>query len=187
MLREIVKEETKLIHKKVEQTGIMKKIVNKTIAPDEYHQYLVDMHQVYSALHHVLRSTVRIPHCPNHEQKIMVDIKQIQEKWGLEYKEPSLSCMSYIRYLKSILLTTDENISRFMAHIYVRYLADLSGGSILKKFLLDMNYPVNSYDFSSFDIKEQIVSFINDQVLSDTAFIGDVHCAFLCYDSILAK
>lgn len=184
MLRNIVKEDTKLIHSKVEQSGLMKKIIDSTITPDEYHQYLVDIYQIYSTLHTTLHNK-SIPHCRNHEQKIMSDINQIQNTWGFVKKEPSLSCKSYVKYLRSILMTTDENVSRFMAHVYVRYLADLSGGKILKKILLQMKYPVNSYDFSETDIKDQIVDFINNRVLSHTAFIADTHCALLCYDSIL--
>jgi heme oxygenase (biliverdin-producing, ferredoxin) len=184
MLRNTVREDTKLLHSKVEQSGIMKKIVDQTVTPDEYHQYLVDIYQIYNALHFMVSST-RVPYCPNHEQKIQLDINQIQRDWNLEEKTPSLSCISYVKYLRSIRLTTDENISRIMAHIYVRYLADLSGGKILKRILSKMNYPVDSYDFSEADIKDRIVTFINTQVLSDNAFIADTHCAFLCYDSIL--
>jgi heme oxygenase len=181
MLREIVKKDTEEIHKKVEKSPIMSKIINKSIRPQEYYQYLIDIDNIYRTLYDKLKGTC-LPHI-NHTN-IQKDIELMKSKFGFEDISSSISCCSYCKYLKSIRCSTDDSISRIMAHVYTRYFADLSGGKILKRILAELEYPTHCYDFDG-DIKDQLTDWINNKCVCPDSFKGECHVSFMCYDSIL--
>ena len=182
-LRETVRKQTLDIHKQAENSPLMFKIIKSTIKPTEYLQYLVDIYNIYRSLHITL-SNSSLPHDSNHHDKVKSDIVQLCNMFSLLEPNPSISCQSYCSYLSSIQIYNDNNISRFMAHIYVRYFADLSGGKILSDKLDKMGYPIESYKFNS-DLRDQINDWINHKCVNPNSFIGDSHVAFLSYDSML--
>lgn len=142
----------------------------------EYLQYLVDIREIYRVLENQVFAHIGIK---KQSHTVDLDIQIIAEGAELEIPDTSIPCQSYLIYLTSLTC-----MSRMAAHVYVRVLADLSGGLILKKRLCGNGYPVQSYEFESCT-KEQIISWINTEVEHTDAFMGDVHIAFVSYAAML--
>lgn len=149
-LAERLKTETREAHKKAENHSFFKKLINKTLTTQEYQSHLWDLYHVYSTL----------------EQEIKLN----SEKFGTLYF-PELERTDYLKkdldtdHFKGMIQSTSEQAmtyaehlhrlgqtdpSLLIAHAYVRYLGDLSGGMIIKK-IIDSQWPgaVNFYDFSA--------------------------------------
>lgn len=186
-LRDRAKQSTEKIHRYVEQAPIMKDIMCGQVQEPDYLQYLVEIRDIYW----MLENRLTVTHLRDSmgvvgmTAKIQRDIDQLISKAGLS-TEPQcrLPCQSYLEYLNSIAPNSDQNLTRIMAHVYVRVLADLSGGQILRARLLQLGYPVESYD-SETVVRDQIINWINLQATDANAFIGECHIAFLSYASIL--
>lgn len=186
LLRDRAKQDTDTIHRYVERSPLMSTIAYlsaDTAATSSfingYLQYLVDIHAIYRALEEILQFNW----ISGHSDAVLRDIQTIA---GTIAGLPTISipCQSYIAYLNSIILCSDQNMSRFIAHVYVRVLADLSGGYILKKRLSEHGFPVETYQFP-LELKAKILNWINTQATDHTAFIGECHIAFVSYAAML--
>jgi len=185
-LRDRAKQSTEKIHRYVEQAPIMRAIIDGQVKGSDYLQYLVEIRDIYWILENritvtYLRDSMGVA---GMTAKIQRDIEQITKKLGVTEPQCRLPCQSYVEYLNSIVSSSDQNLTRIMAHVYVRVLADFSGGKILRERLMQLGYPVESYDI---DIvaRDQIIDWINQQASDSVAFMGDCHIAFLSYAAIL--
>jgi heme oxygenase len=189
-LRDRAKQSTENIHRYVEQAPIMKAIMSGQVQESDYLQYLVEIRDIYWMLENRLTAT----HLRDSmgvvgmTAKIQRDIDQLTRKAEVS-TEPQcrLPCQSYLEYLNSIVPNSDQNLTRIMAHVYIRVLADLSGGQMLRERLVQLGYPVESYDINDQQatVRNQIISWINLQATDANAFIGECHIAFLSYAAIL--
>lgn len=185
-LRDRVRQSTEEIHRYVEQAPIMQAIMNGQIEGSDYLQYLVEIRDIYWMLENRLTSTY-LRHSMGvmgMSTKIQRDIDQLTKRLGVLEPQCKLPCQSYLEYLNSIVPSSDQNLTRIMAHVYIRVLADFSGGKMLRARLAQLGYPVESYDIDAL-ARDQIINWINDQASDSIAFIGDCHIAFLSYVAIL--
>lgn len=188
-LRDRAKQSTEQIHRYVERAPLMKDIMCGQVQESDYLQYLVEIRDIYWMLENRLTAT----HLRDSmgvvgmTAKIQRDIDQLTRKTGSAEPNCGLPCQSYLEYLNSIAPSSDQNLTRIMAHVYVRVLADLSGGQMLRTRLVQLGYPVESYDINNEQpiIRDQIINWINLQATDANAFIGECHIAFLSYAAIL--
>ena len=68
-------------------------------------------------------------------------------------------------------------------HAYVRYMAELFGGSFMKKKLSN-RFPVNAYNINRKYIK-LITEYINNNIENEELFISEVRNAFMSHAAIL--
>jgi heme oxygenase (biliverdin-producing, ferredoxin) len=150
-LSELFKSHTTDIHKEVEGHLFVKKFRDSTLPKEAYHQHITDLHHVYSFFENEFASEMKremrlqqlnfqgLPRAKYLDKDLKVDSFQ-----GLS-SAPSAAAIEYVSHLRSVSMTKPILL---LAHSYVRYLGDLSGGMILKKLISKM-WPdaVNFYDF----------------------------------------
>ncbi len=154
-LSELFQSETKTIHKEVEQHEFVKKILSDSIEGKDYLQHLVDLHAIYQSLEDGLRANLKkTPHIQTiyfeelcRENGLQRDLKLLREACNQRPIECSQSANDYVLHLNHL---ADSTPLLLVAHAYVRYLGDLSGGMILKQHL-EKKWPdaIEFYDFAS--------------------------------------
>lgn len=182
-LRDNVRYRTEEIHRYVEKSPMMSGIINSCFNTEGYLPYLVDIKDIYRTLESLIVKA-KIPlDIVGHSESVQLDYDELSELAELvsTNSQCSIPCRSYITYLNTL---TDP--VRIVAHIYVRVLADLSGGKIIKLKLTKAKYPTRTYDFDV-KVKDQIIDYINTQIPPELheRFIGECHLSFLSYSGIL--
>ncbi len=182
-LSELFQAETKTIHKEVEQHAFVKQILSDEIEDKHYLQHLVDLHAIYQSLESGLRANLKkISEIQSiyfedlcRENGLQNDVKQLKEACNGGHIECSQAALDYVRHLNHL---ADFNPLLLVAHAYVRYLGDLSGGMILKQHL-EKKWPdaIEFYDFTallkkhgkknSWDFKEFFKDKLNQMLLND--------------------
>lgn len=180
MLRKILKEETKEIHKYVENSPIMAKIITNQVSQEEYLIYLKQIYPIYQVLeNHPLFKGLEWE--ISLSDKCYQDISSISV-YSNNFEETKITKI-YCQYLEKI-----DSLEAIIAHSYVRYMADLMGGQIIKKKIQEW-LPTNVYQIeNSSSIKKKIIDSIES--LGDNSWKllkAEVHLAFLFYSSILEK
>lgn len=172
MLRQKTKSETAQIHKFVEGLPTMKKIMDSTITPTQYHRYLSDIFRIYQALESKMATVLPDLTQPGYSDHIMNDLSSLG---GI--LDESHPAASYCKYIMNISRKT-----RLLAHIYVRFYADAYGGKIIARKLKANNLPIESYKGK---LDNSIEDYINTRITDHDAFIAEVHVAYLSYCGIL--
>ena len=179
MIREKAKNITKDIHKYVEKSSIMTKIMDKSVTPKEYVDYLNHVAHIYQFFEEnvIFKSFGWI----SLYDRCMEDIEEIESAHTVKRSEVKDETNMYLNYLESM----KDNKTVICAHAYVRYMADLFGGQIMKRQLTKAGYPTNVYDFYG-DVKTirgVIATAIEE--CDETLFVCESHHAFTCYALIL--
>ena len=179
MIREKTKNITKDIHKYVEKLPIMTKIMNKSITPKEYVDYLNQIAHIYKFFEEnvIFKSFGWLLLY----DKCMEDIEEIESTHNVNRSEVKYETKMYLDYLESI----KYNKTVICAHAYVRYMADLFGGQIMRRQLTKAGYPTNVYNFYG-DVKiiRRVIA-ITIEECDETLFVCESHHAFTCYALIL--
>ncbi len=143
-------EETKSIHEQVESMDFVVLLRNQKLSKNDYIQYLTDLKMIYQALEEGMRDNLKSPavHALYDEKlcrtrMLEADIRSFQG----ERCTPTQAAQDYARYLKELSL---QRPLLLIAHAYVRYLGDLSGGRMIKKFV-DQLFPGEHTNFYNFD------------------------------------
>lgn len=121
------------LHKKAEQTEIMKCLLDNTISKEMYCDLVYTKYQIYS--HIEQRVKFRTPGLMR-AQAALNDCQQM----GC-HMPPILSELTL---MLDHLYTIHEN--SLWAHVYVQYLAPLYGGQIIRKIIKD-RFPTSMYEF----------------------------------------
>ncbi|KAG0054825.1 Heme oxygenase 2 [Gryganskiella cystojenkinii] len=140
-----LKEGTKTVHAEAERSKFVKYFFKGEITPATYGRFLISLYQVYSALEKALDQ-----HKDNANVQLIYFPKELARKGPLEedlefFNGPEWRDMltpvspaqqAYIDAINHCAATKPELL---IAHAYVRYLGDLSGGQILAKKLQKYN------------------------------------------------
>ncbi|KAF9353946.1 Heme oxygenase 2 [Mortierella sp. NVP85] len=140
-----LKEGTKTVHAEAERSKFVKYFFKGEISPATYGRFLISLYQVYSALEKALEQ-----HKDNANIQLVYFPKELNRKASLEqdlefFNGPEWRDMltpvspaqqAYINAIERCSTTKPELL---IAHAYVRYLGDLSGGQILAKKLQKYN------------------------------------------------
>ncbi len=145
-------EGTKDIHAHVENHSFMKNLLKGTLERRSYHQYLVDLTLIYTVLEEEIQLNLKI--CPELKK---INYPALNRQQALEEDLNSDSFKHFPRRTSAAALRYAEHLRQLgrsyplllVAHAYVRYLGDLSGGMILKRYI-EKKWPdaVHLYDFS---------------------------------------
>ena len=179
MIREKAKNITKEIHKYVENSLIMTRIMDKSVTPKEYVNYLNQISHIYKFFetNNIFKSFGWI----SLYNRCLEDIEEIESTHTVKRNPIKRETKMYLNYLE----TMKDNKTVICAHAYVRYMADLFGGQIMKRQLTKAGYPTNVYDFYG-DVK--IIRGIITTTIEgcdETLFVCETHHSFTCYALIL--
>eukprot|EP01088_Endostelium_zonatum_P003781 TRINITY_DN14963_c0_g1_i1.p1 TRINITY_DN14963_c0_g1~~TRINITY_DN14963_c0_g1_i1.p1 ORF type:complete len:224 (-),score=59.61 TRINITY_DN14963_c0_g1_i1:129-800(-) len=188
--------ETEAVHKKVEGHKYVEYLAKGELKIESYLQHLEDLSLVYETLEEEIRKNVERNlelekiyfSCLERHLYIMADIQYLQDELNLEVN-PSSAARRYAERLREI----GENAPLcLVAHAYTRYMGDVSGGMILKRFL-SKRWPqaTNMYDFTDLltSEKKTIKAFkdlykerLDSIILSPEQFYNVVKEAHLAFE-----
>ena len=154
-----LREGTKLAHTMAENTAYMKCFLKGVVAREAFRKLLSNLYFVYSALeaellihrHHLIVSAVYFPQL-DRQAHLAEDLAYYYGNNWREEIAPSEAGRDYIAHLHEI---TNTEPALLVAHSYVRYLGDLSGGQALKNIVrsaleLPANLGTRFYEFDAF-------------------------------------
>jgi heme oxygenase (biliverdin-producing, ferredoxin) len=132
-----LREGTKKSHSMAESTGFISCFLKGTVEKNSYRKLVSNLYFVYSAMeeemhkhqHHPVLSKLFFPEL-DRKHSLEVDLNYY---FGQNWKEqvaPSAATQEYVARIHQVAATDPELL---VAHLYTRYIGDLSGGQILKK------------------------------------------------------
>jgi heme oxygenase (biliverdin-producing, ferredoxin) len=140
-LPEALRRATADVHLEAERSPFVGTLLSGQIEPEAYLRWLVALHGLYAALEQGLlaqRSTSSAPTRPHLPEGIF-RAKALQDDiayWcghlGCEAPAAGPAAAAYAEHLRTL---AREAPARLLAHAYVRYLGDLSGGRLMQKGL----------------------------------------------------
>lgn len=161
-LPEALAEGTKDLHKQVEQHAFVKDLLQDKLESISYHQYLADLKLIYEALEEEIQANLKV--CPELQN---INFSKLNRHSGLAEDLNSSSFKDFeiqiseaaVNYATHLHRLGQNNPILLVAHAYVRYLGDLSGGMILKKHV-EKKWPdaLHLYDFSNLLIETKIAN-----------------------------
>lgn len=138
MLSKRLYEETQVAHGQVESMEFMVKLRDKSLPQKCYLQYLVDLEMVYGTLEQQMEAHRQTEAIKNLYFLDLCRTKHLQKdirSFNNIVPYPTLPAKDYCKHLNSL---ANNNPLLLVAHAYVRYLGDLSGGRILQKYVNDL-------------------------------------------------
>jgi heme oxygenase (biliverdin-producing, ferredoxin) len=132
-----LREGTKKSHSMAENTGFIACFLKGTVEKNSYRKLVANLYFVYSAMeeemakhqNHPVLSRVFFPEL-DRKQSLEQDLAFY---FGSSWKDqvaPSTATQAYVARIHEV---ADQDPELLVAHLYTRYLGDLSGGQILKK------------------------------------------------------
>jgi heme oxygenase (biliverdin-producing, ferredoxin) len=160
-LREITKE----IHLKVEKLSFTQRMFKREISVFEYYVYLHNLYCIYSYLEKKIVDLNLIENYPilndlKRVDRLSNDLKAIKSE--LDSSKNSFvtkSTKEYMHYINNIL---DPKI--LLAHLYVRYMGDLSGGQILEKLVPTSHNSFYHFNRPISDLKEEFRKHLSNDM-----------------------
>ena len=191
MLSAMVREASKESHSSAENSPFMTALLKGELSTDAYCDYLAQLAPIYETLESWLDT--KLPLFDRRLDRYERIISDIDSMCGTRIV--SDETIEYTSHLKSIIKAKDE--VRFLAHHYVRYLGDLSGGQAVAKLVMrNMSIPPNFLSFYEFDqindkvrYKETYREQLDSLELTDAqtqAFIAEVMIAFKHHEKIFS-
>jgi heme oxygenase len=129
---------TRELHARAESAGVVRKILDGTVTRGAYALYLRNLHPVYESLERALHArrtqrgwrTLAVAEI-HRAPAIAADLEALA---GERWRERLALVPAAVSYTRRIDAATASD-ARLAAHVYTRYLGDLSGGQILAGIL----------------------------------------------------
>jgi len=154
MLSTLVREASKESHYSAENSPFMVALLKGELEREAYCNYLAQLAPIYETLESW--TTAKLPLFDRRLDRFERIISDIDSMCGMQLVLNET--LEYTKHLKSIIESGDE--IRFLAHHYVRYLGDLSGGQAVAKLVMrNMSIPPNFLSFYEFDQIEDKVRY----------------------------
>ncbi|GAA1497523.1 heme oxygenase (biliverdin-producing) [Paeniglutamicibacter kerguelensis] len=146
-----LKEVTKADHDEAEGSEFITTLMNGTRNSRDYVLLLSQYTYIYSALEVEVRALVKDPDLApifdlrlERMSKIQADLDSLLPAHGLtDLPEPLPATQDYVRHIRAAA----DDPARIVAHHYLRYLGDLSGGQIIGR-LVERHYGIAPDDLS---------------------------------------
>lgn len=192
MLSMLVREASKESHTAAENSPFMVALLKGDLTTSAYCSYLAQLAPIYEVLESWLDT--KLPLFDRRLDRFERIMSDIDSMCGTQLVLDET--IDYTAHLKSII--KEKNEVKFLAHHYVRYLGDLSGGQAVAKLVMrNMSIPPNFLSFYEFDqIKDKVryketyrdtldnLELTKEQTES---FISEVVIAFEHHQKIFAK
>jgi len=184
-LADKMKAKTWDLHKKAERTGIVGDILKRQISLEAYALYVRNLLDIYEALEKTMIKTSSPTSFQPFFDPALFRTKFLRQdlktlKSALNQSEFSVLDITN-QYVENIETAANKNPAALLGHIYVRYLGDLNGGTVLARLLTDAlslrPSMLNFYNFPEIDdLKSYRESYRNKlNQLQLTA--GEISCA----------
>ncbi|KAF9341568.1 Heme oxygenase 2 [Linnemannia elongata] len=140
-----LKEGTKTVHAEAERSKFVKNFFRGEITPATYGRFLVSLYHIYNALEEALEKNkdnenVQLVYFPTELNRKTALEEDLEFFNGPEWREMLLTLSPAQKaYTDAIRRCSESQPELLIAHTYVRYLGDLSGGQILAKKLQKYN------------------------------------------------
>jgi len=161
-LLEGLRERTKDLHTRAERSGIVADILHGRATRDGYVLMLRNLLRVYQALEERLARHAGSPTVGAIVRPELMRAGAIErDLQSLSVETSALQVLPATdNYVNAIVLASDGDASRLIAHAYARYLGDLSGGQIVKKLLArSLALPSDALSFYEFPAIDDIAAF----------------------------
>jgi heme oxygenase len=154
-LTEALRERTKALHTAAERTGIVNDILKRKADKRGYATFLFNMLPAYGELESALERSRNKPIFYTFARRelyrtdcLSADLAALS---GANWRRELVLLPAAERYAARIAEVADGDAGRLIAHAYVRYFGDLSGGQILKGLLgKTLNLPPQALSFYEF-------------------------------------
>jgi heme oxygenase len=141
VLSERLRSETKALHTEVERSGIMPAFLRGQIERAAYCSMLRNLFEIYAALEPALDRCVDEPAIAAITRpelaRVPALIADLQHLHGANWRTDLSASSAAIEYGQRLLELAVAQPQLLIAHAYVRYLGDLSGGQILKRIVVE--------------------------------------------------
>ena len=153
-LSQRLRTETSDAHRRAERSGVMRRVLRGDIGRDDYVALLASLGAVYEALERELDRHASDPALASFDLGPLRRVDAIRRDLAAlaphHAVEPDASAVAYAARLRAL---GDSAPLLLLAHAYVRYLGDLSGGQILRGVVrralsLDHDAGTAFYDFA---------------------------------------
>lgn len=132
-----LREGTKKAHTMAENTGFIACFLKGTVEPTSYRKLVANLYYVYSAMEEEMHKHREHPilgqlYFPELNRKASLEA-DLTYYFGSNWREqvgPSEAAQAYVARIHEVAAQAPELL---IAHLYTRYMGDLSGGQILKK------------------------------------------------------
>jgi heme oxygenase (biliverdin-producing, ferredoxin) len=136
-----LREGTKKAHTMAENTGFIACFLRGTVEKQSYRKLVANLYFVYSAMEDAMHRLKDHPvmgkmYFPELDRKASLE-KDLEFYYGSNWRNeiaPSKATQAYVAQIKKV---ADEDPEKMIAHLYTRYIGDLSGGQILKKIAVN--------------------------------------------------
>jgi heme oxygenase len=146
MLSAMVREASKESHQSAENSPFMVALLKGELSTSAYCDYLSQLAPIYETLESW--TTTKLPLFDRRLDRFERIISDMESMCGMGMVLDET--IAYTSHLKNIAAAKDE--IRFLAHHYVRYLGDLSGGQAIARLVMrNMSIPPNFLSFYEFD------------------------------------
>lgn len=164
-------------HKAAEKTPFMQKLLKKEVDINGYYEYLLQLRNMYFILERtadergLFTGMEAIKRC----QKLNEDIIELEDKF---------SCFGGFRLLSSVdqyrehIKSIQDDDEKLMAHIYVRYMGDMSGGQIIKKMVFG-SCKFYEFDESPNILRKKLSEKLNENMAEEANIGFDFMIRFL--------
>lgn len=172
----VLKELTWENHKRAEKTLFMKRLAKKELTPREYYTFLTNQFMMYKALEDAGEALDLFADISSIKRlsSIEKDLVELETQYGYDYSDLTDAAVDYMDHIETISKDRDK----LLAHFYVRYMGDLSGGQILKK-LVPGSGAYYDFDGEVDTLKERLSAKLNVDMSYEANLCFEMMTTFL--------
>ncbi len=136
-----LREGTKKAHTMAENTGFIACFLRGTVEKQSYRKLVANLYFVYAAMEDAMHSLKEHPvmgkmYFPELDRRASLE-SDLQFYYGSNWKNEIAASKATQAYVAQIRKVAVEDPEKMIAHLYTRYIGDLSGGQILKKIAVN--------------------------------------------------
>jgi heme oxygenase (biliverdin-producing, ferredoxin) len=153
-----LREGTKKSHSAAENTGFIACFLKGTVEKNSYRKFVANLYFVYSAMEEEMHKHRNHPllskmYFPELDRKASLE-QDLTYYFGANWRSevsPSEATKAYVQRIRDV---SEQSPELMIAHLYTRYIGDLSGGQILKKIAQNAMNLSEDHGLSFYEFKQ---------------------------------